>query len=44
MVQMNPCAGRNRDADVQNGRMDTAEKGKVGQTGRSGLTHTHDHV
>ena len=44
MVQMNLFAGRNRDAYIQNSHMDTAEKGKVDQTGRSGLTHTHDHV
>ena len=34
--------GRNRDADVANRHIDKA--GKVGQTGRLGLTYTHYHV
>ena len=41
MVQMNLFPGRNRDAVVENGHVDTAGKGSVGQTGRLGLTYIH---
>ena len=44
MVQMNLFPGRNRDAVVENGHVDTAGKGSVGQTGRLGLTYIHSEV
>ena len=38
--------GRGRDADVENGQVDTVRgvEGRVGRIGRLGLTYTHYHV
>ena len=36
--------GRNRDADIENGHVHTGEEGRIGQTGKLGLTYTPYHV
>ena len=41
MVQMTYFQGRNRDADTENGQVDTEGNGRVGQTGRLGMTYVH---
>lgn len=38
MVQMSLFAGRDRDANRENGHMDTVGEGGVRNTGRAGLT------
>ena len=44
MVQMNLLQGRDRDAGIENGHLDTEEKGRVGQIGRLGFAYIHYHV
>ena len=42
--EWNYFQGRNRDADVENGLVDTLGKGRVGQIGKLGLTYIYYHL